>query len=111
MSGDGGAQAIGIPYVALDGDDVTRQARCSEQTGVGGRRQCIAVDISAKPQQPQTQPATLETCVAGDENLFALPESAVYCQTFHGAFPEVHNSLSKTLSRSVSSGSQNPVCT
>ena len=101
-----------VPYKVISGENNTARVQIGdrEEIGFGGRRECKAMNFGAYVAQQQRQPAPFETGVPGEKNALAAPEWPVHGHSFHGALPEAQRASSRVLSRRVSMGCQNPLC-
>jgi len=102
---------LGIADIADDvsGHEVL-DAGHDELVAVGVGLEGITRHVRAGECEPLGEPRALEAGVPGDEDAFARVRLADHRQTFHGAAPSAHSRSSKSRSRTLSMGCQNPSC-
>ena len=97
-----------VAHVAADDLDAVDEV-VANQLGLRHPVAHEADDVGSRGDQPAHEPASDEARAAGDQRRPVAPERRLY-HTFHGAPPDLHNSSSTRLSRSVSMHCQKPSC-
>jgi hypothetical protein len=113
----GAIQRDGVADIAADVFDDRTDAGHGEEIGLRRGIECVAAHAGAELREPESQPASFEPGVAGEEDSAALPGEgaagagdsvgAIY-HVFQGAFPVLHSSSSCWRSRRVSMACQKP---
>ena len=107
---EGRLQFGGVTDITNDAGHAIADLGNFEQARTGRRSQRITHHVRTHRLQPQRYPAPLEAGVPGQQHALAIPECRIQDHTFHGAWPDCHNSSRRILSRRVSIGCQKPWC-
>src|ERR1700730_12649348 len=87
-------EALQIENISLHGFHSLTDIGQNIEARLSRWRQRVTDDMCSQTLEPQTEPTSFETSVAGDQDFFVVPELLVHLQTFQGALPEFHNASS-----------------